>query len=85
MAAIKSMLDSWVNSPPSSEYLAAKQESEDFATYKRTLKRTWVGHKADLAGLLGNISTKLKTYEMKPYEPPHGLSLLVCVAPMTML
>lgn len=45
--------------------------------YKKTLKRQWVGQKADLTGLLGNIATKLKTYEMRPYVPPPELGLSV--------
>lgn len=71
------MLAQWSEYQLSSTYAEAKKESHDFALYKKTLKRQWVGQKADLAGLLGNIATKLKTYEMQPYVPPSGLGLSV--------
>jgi hypothetical protein len=75
--AIRTTLDQWSDSQLSSTYAEAKRESHDFAQYKRTLKRQWVGQKADLAGMLSNICTKLKTYDMKPYIPPNGLALTV--------
>ncbi|KAI7652756.1 alpha-actinin-2, partial [Hortaea werneckii] len=43
--------------------------------YKAKEKRQWVAEKSDLAGLLGNIKTKLNTYRLRPYEPPAELSL----------
>ncbi|KAK9898107.1 hypothetical protein P389DRAFT_65766 [Cystobasidium minutum MCA 4210] len=75
ITATHDILTQWSESSLSSTYTEAKQESHDFALYKKTLKRQWVGQKADLAGLLSNISTKLKTYNMKPYIPPPGLGL----------
>lgn len=53
----------------------AKQQSQQFSSYKRSLKRAWVAEKADLVSLLGNIKTKLSTYRLKDYDPPAGLSL----------
>lgn len=77
ITSIQSILAQWSESRLSSAYAEAKKESHDFALYKKTLKRQWVGQKADLAGLLGNITTKLKTYDMRLYVPPSGLSLTV--------
>lgn len=56
-------------------YVDAKQQSLDFAEYKRTVKRAWVAEKSDLVSLLGNIKTKLGTYGLKDYEPPAHLNL----------
>ena len=56
-------------------YTDAKQQSMQFAVYKKTLKRAWVAEKADLMSLLGNIKTKLGTYGLKDYVPPAHLSL----------
>lgn len=56
-------------------YTDAKQQSMQFAQYKRTLKRAWVAEKADLMSLLGNIKTKLGTYGLKDYVPPPHLNL----------
>lgn len=80
MASIRSLLSTWSASTLSDTYPEAKRESADFIQYKKTLKRTWVGQKADLAGMLGNIATKLRTYEMKAYTPPDGLRVAVCTA-----
>ncbi len=43
--------------------------------YKTTEKRTWVTEKQDIATLFGNVQTKLKTYGLREYVPPDGLSL----------
>ena len=56
-------------------YADAKEQSREFHVYKLKEKRDWVGEKSDLAGLLGNIKTKLSTYRLRPYEPPADLSL----------
>lgn len=53
------------------------QHSAEFNTYKQTLKRDWVTEKQDLASLFGNVQTKLKTYNLRPYLPPPGLDLEV--------
>lgn len=58
-------------------YTEAKQKGKEFATYKSTQKREWVSEKRDLGTLLGNIQTKLKTYNLKPYYPPEHLTLQV--------
>lgn len=56
-------------------YVDAKEQSREFTLYKQKEKRDWVAEKSDLAGLLGNIKTKLSTYRLRPYEPPADLSL----------
>ena len=56
-------------------YADAKEQSRQFTLYKSKEKRQWVAEKSDLAGLLGNIKTKLSTYRLRPYEPPAELSL----------
>jgi len=55
-------------------YADVKEHAASFATYKQTTKRTWVTEKQDLATLLGNVQTKLKTYKLRPYIPPSGLA-----------
>nr|OQO16702.1 hypothetical protein B0A51_16784 [Rachicladosporium sp. CCFEE 5018] len=56
-------------------YADAKAQYNNFAKYKSKDKRTWVGEKSDVAGMLGNIKTKLNTYHLNPYEPPEELRL----------
>lgn len=56
-------------------YTDAKDQSKKFTSYKQQGKRNWVAEKSDLAGLLGNVKTKLSTYRLRPYEPPPDLSL----------
>jgi hypothetical protein len=58
-------------------YTDVKEHVANFATYKQTTKRTWVTEKQDLATLLSNVQTKLKTYKLRPYVPPPGLALSV--------
>ncbi|KAL9711278.1 alpha-actinin [Leucoagaricus gongylophorus] len=53
-------------------YNDAKQQSADFATYKKTTKHEWVTEKQDIATLFGNIQTKLRTYGLREYAPPSG-------------
>ncbi|KAK5134892.1 hypothetical protein LTR08_005982 [Meristemomyces frigidus] len=56
-------------------YADAKEQYKLFTLYKHKEKRNMVAEKSDLAGLLGNIKTKLSTYRLRPYEPPAALSL----------
>lgn len=58
-------------------YADAKEQSNEFAFYKRSQKRKWVAEKSELAALLGNIKTKMSTYRLRPYEPPEDLKLEV--------
>jgi len=77
MQAIDNKISEWEASTFKGDYSDAKRQSNEFVNYKTSLKRTWVADKRDIDTLLGNIQTKLKTYELKPYHPPHGLSLHV--------
>jgi hypothetical protein len=77
MNVVDSKQKEWKGTSFSDSYLEAKQKSAEFTTYKNTDKRTWVAEKQDVDTLLGNIQTKLKTYNLAPYVPPSGLSLVV--------
>ena len=66
---------SWQSAHFDGTYADAKNQSRQFNVYKQKQKREWVGEKSDLAGLLGNIKTKLSTYRLRPYQPPRELSL----------
>ena len=63
----------WAAAKFTGTYLDAKDQSNQFAFYKTSLKRKWVAEKSDLAALLGNIKTKMSTYRLRPYEPPKHL------------
>jgi len=56
-------------------YTDAKNQSHEFTHYKNTQKRQWVAEKRDLDALLSNVQTKLKTYNLRSYSPPTGLTL----------
>lgn len=65
----------WEQATFEGSYLDAKAQAKEFSDYKRSQKREWVAEKSDLATLLGNIKTKLGTYQLRPYDPPAELSL----------
>lgn len=65
----------WEEATFDGSYADAKAQSGKFTEYKRKNKRTWVAEKSEVAGLLGNIKTKLSTYRLNPYDPPAELSL----------
>lgn len=69
------MQDIWAAKSFVGTYADARQHSQSFQTYKQTTKRTWVTEKQDIATLFGNVQTKLKTYGLREYVPPSGLSL----------
>lgn len=79
MRALLQQIDSqrkaWEVAKFDGTYANAKEQSREFTMYKQKEKRDWVAEKSDLAGLLGNIKTKLSTYRLRPYEPPAELSL----------
>ncbi|KAI1319616.1 hypothetical protein EDD11_003609 [Mortierella claussenii] len=75
MQAIDNKERAWESSTFRGDYADAKRQSIEFVNYKTSLKRSWVAEKRDIDTLLGNIQTKLKTYELKPYHPPQGLTL----------
>lgn len=64
----------WSSSSFDDTYADAKEKSTQFQEYKASKKRDWVAEKRVLDTLLGNIQTKLKTYNMAPYFTPEGLS-----------
>ncbi|QIW98352.1 hypothetical protein AMS68_003870 [Peltaster fructicola] len=65
----------WEHAQFDGTYTDGKDQSRKFTTYKQKEKRAWAAEKSELAGLLGNIKTKLSTYQLKPYTPPADLSL----------
>ncbi|CAG8846885.1 1143_t:CDS:2, partial [Racocetra persica] len=67
--------NAWANSKFDGSYSHAKRQLAEFNQYKGNGKRVWVSEKSDIDTLLGNIQTKLKTYELQPYHPPTGLTL----------
>lgn len=66
---------SWQSAKFDGTYADAKNQSRQFNVYKQKQKREGVAEKSELAGLLGNIKTKLSTYRLRPYQPPPDLSL----------
>lgn len=76
LQAIKNMMDSWNNGKFTGTYQDAKRQAAEFVNYKRTSKRDWIQEKTELASFLGNIRTKLATYNLKEYKPPKGCTLL---------
>ncbi|KAI0789597.1 actinin-like protein [Abortiporus biennis] len=56
-------------------YPDAKEHANNFQNYKQTTKRIWVTEKQDVTTLFGNVQTKLKTYGLREYIPPPGLTL----------
>lgn len=60
-------------------YADAKEHATNFQKYKQTTKRQWGTEKRDVSTLLGNVQTKLRTYGLREYMPPPGLSLAVSV------
>ena len=56
-------------------YDDAKRQAIAFSEFKKTKKRSWVREKAALEALLGNIQTKLQSYQLCPYAPPSDFVL----------
>ncbi|KAH9480827.1 Alpha-actinin-like protein 1 [Psilocybe cubensis] len=77
LSSLSDIQAQWALTPTSSctSYPAAKALSASFTQYKSTTKRTWVAERQDLATLFGNVQTKLKTYGLREYVPPAGLTL----------
>ena len=69
------MQEHWSACAFAGTYQDAKEQQSEFASYKQTTKRTWVAEKQDIATLFGNVQTKLRTYGLREYVPPPGLSL----------
>ena len=77
LTEIRAQIQEWETATFSGTYTDAKEQSTQFAAYRRNQKRKWVAEKSDLAALLGNIKTKMSTYRLRPYEPPEELRLEV--------
>ncbi|PFH51257.1 hypothetical protein AMATHDRAFT_75099 [Amanita thiersii Skay4041] len=75
LTALLGIQERWYASVFTGTYVDAKEQSAEFTTYKQTTKRTWVTEKQDVATLFGNVQTKLRTYGLREYVPPPGLSL----------
>ncbi|KAJ5908110.1 hypothetical protein N7495_000792 [Penicillium taxi] len=75
---IRNQREGWQNASFEGTYKDVKEQAHQFSLYKRNEKRQWVAEKSDLAALLGNIKTKLGTYRLRSYEPPHELSVEIC-------
>ncbi|OBZ87009.1 Alpha-actinin-like protein 1 [Choanephora cucurbitarum] len=75
MEAVEFIQEEWENTVLTDSYIDAKEKSVAFNFYKSSEKRSWVAEKRDIDALLGNIQTKAKTYNLKPYYPPPGLTL----------
>ena len=72
---IREIRQAWKAATFTGTYADAKEQSTEFASYKRKVKRKWVAEKSELAALLGNIKTKMSTYRLRAYEPPESLNL----------
>lgn len=75
LAQIAEQKKQWESAKFDGTYTDAKEQFNQFTRYKSKEKRAWVAEKSDLAGLLGNIKTKLSTYRLNPYDPPAELRL----------
>lgn len=73
--ALKSTQTKWARSSFTGGYADSIRQLREFESYKSTTKRGWVAERRELDTLLGNIQTKLKTYNLRPYNPPAGLTL----------
>lgn len=67
------LVDAWSCSTPQASYASARSLLSDFNSYKSGQKRIWVQERTDLTALLGNIQTKLKTYNLRDWRPREGL------------
>ncbi|KAI9296817.1 hypothetical protein K502DRAFT_337116 [Neoconidiobolus thromboides FSU 785] len=76
LSEISEIQTSWKEITLPEQYKELKKKLIEFTQYKSTTKRIWLTEKQDLDTLLGNIHIKLKTYQLKPYNPPKGLTLL---------
>ncbi|PWN52989.1 hypothetical protein IE53DRAFT_384549 [Violaceomyces palustris] len=71
--AMASIQNTWSTSTFLGTYADARSQLKLFNEYKLGTKRAWVRERTDLAALLGNIQTKLKTYHLREWVPADGL------------
>ncbi|EIW59419.1 actinin-like protein [Trametes versicolor FP-101664 SS1] len=74
LRSMSEMRANWAAKSFVGTYSDARQHAASFQQYKQTTKRSWVTEKQDVATLFGNVQTKLKTYGLREYVPPPGLS-----------
>ena len=67
----------WASTQFNGTYADAKAHAAEFLVYKQKKKRERVVERQDVASLFGNIQTKLRTYKLREYVPPSGLTLMV--------
>ncbi|SCZ89793.1 BZ3500_MvSof-1268-A1-R1_Chr1-3g01581 [Microbotryum saponariae] len=60
--------------PPQISFVQLKAEQTAVEEFRRTELRAWVTERVDLATLLINIQTKLKTYGLRVYQPTEEYS-----------
>ncbi|KAI0662162.1 actinin-like protein [Cubamyces menziesii] len=75
LRSMSEMRTNWAAKSFVGTYADARQHAASFQNYKQTTKRAWVTEKQDVTTLFGNVQTKLKTYGLREYVPPAGLSL----------
>ncbi|KAF8133841.1 calponin homology domain-containing protein [Boletus edulis] len=75
LLALTEVQEQWRARRFTGTYTDAKKQSSAFTTYKQTTKRLWVAERQDVTTLFSNIQTKLRTYGLREYVPPAGLSL----------
>lgn len=71
--SVDNVIQCWEKTEFDGTFVDAKKQLADFNDYKTHEKREWITEKRDLDTLLGNINTKLKTYNMNEYVPPKGI------------
>jgi hypothetical protein len=74
LSVIVEIREAWSSATFDGTFADAKNQSNELTNYKNTLKREWVTEKRDLDTLLGNIQTKLATYNLRNYIPPAGFT-----------
>ncbi|OJT14685.1 Alpha-actinin-like protein 1 [Trametes pubescens] len=74
LLSMSEMRANWAAKSFVGTYADARLHAASFQQYKQTTKRSWVTEKQDVATLFGNVQTKLKTYGLREYVPPPGLS-----------
>lgn len=71
---IQQVRAAWIAARFVGTYLDARAQLTEFNKYKVGTKRDIVRERTDLAALLGNIQTKLKTYHLSEWTPAKGLT-----------
>lgn len=73
--SIDAIQSAWRASYFTGTYDDAKRQAIAFSEFKKSKKRSWIREKAALEALLGNIQTKLQSYQLRPYTPPVDYAL----------